>query len=194
MIRMWFSGSVVTNVSKGKATTWSMGRLSNQSQLQAWTLSHEGYGRAGPPAFTLLHELAEFAASPGAVSKKIFIESEMRNLSTTTMPRHRTAGPCVGAIASAPRWSTGPPWSACSNRWPCLNSRPRCGVVLAPGSALAARSGRCVRSAIASPPADLPILNPCSHAQVPVSLSGQIQGSLMYFVPSWRPTISLKSR
>ena len=33
-------------------------------------LSHETYGRAGCPAFALLHELAEFAASTGAVSKK----------------------------------------------------------------------------------------------------------------------------
>ena len=46
-------------------------------------LSHETYGRAGPPAFALLHEVAEFAASTGAVSKKIFIENAMRDLSTT---------------------------------------------------------------------------------------------------------------
>ena len=46
-------------------------------------LSHESYGRAGPPAFALLHELAEFAASTGAVSKKIFMENAMRDLSTT---------------------------------------------------------------------------------------------------------------
>ena len=36
-------------------------------------LSHETYGRAGPPACALLHELAEFAASIGAVSKKKFM-------------------------------------------------------------------------------------------------------------------------
>ena len=46
-------------------------------------LSHETYGRAGPPAFALLHELAEFAASTGAVSKNIFMENAMRDLSTT---------------------------------------------------------------------------------------------------------------
>ena len=46
-------------------------------------LFHETYGRAGPPAFALLHELAEFAASTGAVSKKIFMENAMRDLSTT---------------------------------------------------------------------------------------------------------------
>ena len=46
-------------------------------------LSHETYGRAGPPAFALLNELAEFAASTGAVSKKIFMENAMRDLSTT---------------------------------------------------------------------------------------------------------------
>ena len=46
-------------------------------------LSHETYGRAGPPAFAFLHELAEFAASTGEVSKKIFMENAMRDLSTT---------------------------------------------------------------------------------------------------------------
>ena len=46
-------------------------------------LSHETHGRAGPPSFALLHELAEFAASTGAVSKKVFMEDAMRDLSTT---------------------------------------------------------------------------------------------------------------
>ena len=46
-------------------------------------LSHETYGRAGLPAFALLRELAEFAASTGAVSKKIFMEIATRDLSTT---------------------------------------------------------------------------------------------------------------
>ena len=67
------------------------------------------------------------------------------------MPRHRRAGPILGDVASAPRWSTGPPWVACSNRWPCRKSRPRPGAVLAPGSALAADSGPWVRSAVAPP-------------------------------------------
>ena len=40
-------------------------------------------GRAGPPAFALLHALAEFAASTGAASKNIFMENAMRDLSTT---------------------------------------------------------------------------------------------------------------
>ena len=46
-------------------------------------LSHETYGRAGPPAFALLHELAEFASSTGAVSQEILMENTMRDLSTT---------------------------------------------------------------------------------------------------------------
>ena len=46
-------------------------------------LSHETYGRACPPAFALLHELAEFSASTGAVSKKIIMENAMRDLSAT---------------------------------------------------------------------------------------------------------------
>jgi len=39
------------------------------------------------------------------------------------MPRHRTTGPRLGAVVSAPHWSTGPPWAADSNsnRRPCLN-------------------------------------------------------------------------
>ena len=49
-------------------------------------LSHESYGRAGPPAFALLHELAEFAASTGAVSKKIFMR-----MRCATSPRRYAA-------------------------------------------------------------------------------------------------------
>ena len=45
--------------------------------------SHETYGRAGPPMFALLNELAEFAASTGGVSKRIFMENAMRDISTT---------------------------------------------------------------------------------------------------------------
>ena len=46
-------------------------------------LSHETYGRAGPPVFALFHELAEFAASTGAVSQKIVMENAMRDPSAT---------------------------------------------------------------------------------------------------------------
>ena len=46
-------------------------------------LSHEKFGRAGPGAFALLNESAEFAASSGVVSKRIFLENAMRDLSTT---------------------------------------------------------------------------------------------------------------
>ena len=46
-------------------------------------LSHETFGRAGPAAFALLNEIVEFAASSGVVSKKIFFEDAMRDLSTT---------------------------------------------------------------------------------------------------------------
>ena len=46
-------------------------------------LSHETFGRAGPAAFALLNEIAEFAASSGVVSKRIFLENAMRDLSTT---------------------------------------------------------------------------------------------------------------
>ena len=42
----------------------------------------EAGARAGPPALVLLHEVAEFAASTRAVSKKIFMENAMRDLST----------------------------------------------------------------------------------------------------------------
>ena len=46
-------------------------------------LSHEMYGHAGPEAFALLNEIAEYAACIGSVSKKLFMENAMRDLSTT---------------------------------------------------------------------------------------------------------------
>ena len=46
-------------------------------------LRHETYGRAGPEAFALLNEIAEYAAGVGSVSKKLFTENVMRDLSTT---------------------------------------------------------------------------------------------------------------
>ena len=46
-------------------------------------LTHEAYGRAGPEAFALLNEIAEYAAGIGSVSKKLFMENAMRDLSTT---------------------------------------------------------------------------------------------------------------
>ena len=46
-------------------------------------LSHETFGRAGPAAFALLNEIAEFAAGPGVVSKRIFFVNAMRDRSTT---------------------------------------------------------------------------------------------------------------
>ena len=46
-------------------------------------LSHETFGRAGPAAFALLNEIAEFVASSGVVSERIFLENAMHDLSTT---------------------------------------------------------------------------------------------------------------
>ena len=46
-------------------------------------LRHETYNRAGPEAFALLNEIAEYAAGIGSVSKKLFMENSMRDLSTT---------------------------------------------------------------------------------------------------------------
>ena len=46
-------------------------------------LSHETYGRAGPEAFALLNEIAEYAARIGSVSKKLFMENAMWDVSTT---------------------------------------------------------------------------------------------------------------
>ena len=54
--------------------------VSSPHQLQI--VPAETYGRAGPPAFALFHELAEFAASTGAVSE-MTLENAMRDLSTT---------------------------------------------------------------------------------------------------------------
>lgn len=57
--------------------------------------SHDMYGRVGPSAFALLHEIAEFAASVNL--QEVFMENAMHNLSTTVSPeiaRH--------VLASAP--------------------------------------------------------------------------------------------
>ena len=61
------------------------------------SLSHETYGWAGPPAFALLNELAEFVASAGAFSKKIFMENATRDFSTTVC-----RGIAQQVLASAP--------------------------------------------------------------------------------------------
>ena len=91
-------------------------------------LFHHTYGRAGPPAFALLHEVAEFAALTGSVSKKIFMENAMRGLSTTLC-----SGIAWQVIAAAPLRARldGPPWAAYSSRWPCMKLRLRYGAVLA---------------------------------------------------------------
>ena len=47
------------------------------------SLSHETFGRAGPAAVALLYEIAEFAATSGFLSKRIFLENAMRDLSAT---------------------------------------------------------------------------------------------------------------
>ena len=44
--------------------------------------SRETYGRAGPEAFALLNEIAEYASGIGSVSKKVCMENAMRDLST----------------------------------------------------------------------------------------------------------------
>ena len=58
------SSEAMICVEAGQVRPYRYGRV------QPFPLSHETYGRAGPAAFALLHELAEFAASTGAVSKK----------------------------------------------------------------------------------------------------------------------------
>ena len=45
-------------------------------------LSHETFCCAGRPAFALLNEIAEFAASSGVVSIKVVLENAMRDLSS----------------------------------------------------------------------------------------------------------------
>ena len=46
-------------------------------------LRHGTFGRAGPAAFALLNKIGKFAASSGVVSKRIFLENAMCDLSTT---------------------------------------------------------------------------------------------------------------
>ena len=46
-------------------------------------LSHETHRRPNPEAFAPLNKIAEYAAGIESVSKKLFVENEMRDLSTT---------------------------------------------------------------------------------------------------------------
>ena len=46
-------------------------------------LRHETFRRAGPVAFAVLNEIAEFVASSGAVSKRLILENAMSHLSTS---------------------------------------------------------------------------------------------------------------
>ena len=46
-------------------------------------LSHETYGRVGPAAFAFLNKVADVAAGSGALSRRVFLENAMRDLSTT---------------------------------------------------------------------------------------------------------------
>ena len=46
-------------------------------------LSHETYDRAGREAFALLNEIAENAAGVGSVSRELFMENAMQDVSTT---------------------------------------------------------------------------------------------------------------
>ena len=75
------------------AAAWGTGVSTEAKDVLKW----DKYGRAGPLALALLHELAEFAPSTGAVSKKIFMENALRNLSTTLC-----RGVARQALASAP--------------------------------------------------------------------------------------------
>ena len=78
-------------------------------------LSHEMYGRAAPPASAILLELAEHAASTGAVFQKhLHGERDTRRFHNG-MTRHYTAGPRLDAVVSVYGWQTGPPWAACSD-------------------------------------------------------------------------------
>ena len=47
------------------------------------TVSHETYGRAGLEDFALLNKTAEYAAGFRSVSKNLFMENVIRDLSTT---------------------------------------------------------------------------------------------------------------
>ena len=77
-------------------------------------LFHKMHGRAGPPVFALLHELAELAASTEAISKNIFMENAMRGHSMTicrgiaqqVLPSAPSRAHLNGRrmVASAPVW------------------------------------------------------------------------------------------
>ena len=69
---------------KGKdSLKWDKYSCTSTGACRFVTLSHETFGRAGPEAFALINEVAVFAASSGVVSKRAFLESAMRDLSTS---------------------------------------------------------------------------------------------------------------
>ena len=57
--------------------------LTGTGASRFFPLSHETFVHAGPAAFALVNEIAEFAASSGVVSKKIFLENAMCDLCAT---------------------------------------------------------------------------------------------------------------
>ena len=79
------------------------------------SLSHETFGCAGPAAFALLNEIAEFAASSGVVSKRILGEHHARHVHDP-VPRDDEASPRHGAVACPSERSSGGRGTACAGR------------------------------------------------------------------------------
>ena len=77
-------------------------------------LSHETFGRAGAAAFALLNEIAEFAAGFGVVSKRLFLENAMRDLSTT--PCRGITRQVLTTVPLPSEWSSGGRGTACADR------------------------------------------------------------------------------
>ena len=116
-------------------------------------LSHETHGRACPPAFAILHEIAECAAPTGAVSKKIFIQNATRSLAT--MSRCSQAGLRYGTVSGVPRWPAGSSWAG-SHRRPCT-----CTL------ALARSFGRAAGPSLATGCAPAALPAPCLYTDPP---------------------------
>ena len=76
------AGDIHTNSEKGSLIGDKYSRTGTGAR-RCVPLNHETFGRAGPTAFALLNEIAAFAASSGVVSKRMFLDNAMRDLSAT---------------------------------------------------------------------------------------------------------------
>ena len=81
-------------------------------------MSLETYGRAGPEAFAQLHEIAEYAAGIESVSRMLFMENAMMDLSYHPVPGVCQAVRSLDATAGVDGRQGSPAHTAGAGQWP----------------------------------------------------------------------------